>query len=269
MIHRLFTAGIALLFSLGSPSSYAASPRLDYTLVASYPHIDSVFTQGLELFQGRLYESSGLYGRSRVLSSPFPPDTTAPKDLRGVALPDWFFAEGLTFYRGRLYLLSWREGMLFVLDPHSFTLLEKHRYAGHGWGLCAQKDRLVMSDGSATLQWRDARTFAPLGSLKVHDQNGPVDKLNELECHGPYILANRWKSTEVFIISAHSGMVIARLDLSALVPPGLHEEAVLNGIAYDANDGSWLVTGKLWPNIHRIRFTLPKLAPVEAPLEQH
>ena len=32
-------------------------------------------------------------------------------------------------------------------------------------------------------------------------------------------------------------------------------DAVLNGIAYDDADGTFLLTGKLWPTIYRVQIT--------------
>jgi glutamine cyclotransferase len=29
---------------------------------------------------------------------------------------------------------------------------------------------------------------------------------------------------------------------------------VLNGLAWDADTESWLVTGKFWPELHRVQF---------------
>lgn len=261
--------------SAAVPASQA--PWLDYQVVERYPHNPAFFTQGLELYKGRLFETSGLYGRSRVLSYPFPPPEKTPAfGVKGVALPDELFAEGLTLYRDRLYVLTWREGLGLVLDAQSFTLLSRFRYAGEGWGLCYNsslknakvrnpkegnaklKDGvMVMSNGSATLQWLDPESLKVIRKVVVRDGGQPVDKLNELECHGDFVLANRWQHNDIVVIEGRSGKVLARLDLSKLTPEDLHPQAVLNGIAYDRDSNNWLVTGKLWPHIYRIQFDLP------------
>lgn len=243
--------------------TFAFSQALDYTVLDRYPHSTSLFTQGLELYQGKLFESSGLYGHSKLISRPFPPRPDAP--LRGVALDKQLFAEGLSFYRGRLYLLTWRAGLALEIDPEHFRVLKRHRYQGQGWGLCYHPTRqlFAMSDGSNQLQWRRPSDFSLVERLPVR---GPAEyqHLNELECHGEYVLANRWHSNSIAVIQADSGEVVGEIDLSELVPPGLHKEAVLNGIAYDSGDDSWLVTGKLWPHIYRIRFALPAPKPLKS-----
>jgi glutamine cyclotransferase len=242
----------------------AAANTLPYEVVGHYPHSTALFTQGLELFHGQLFESSGLYGHSKVIARPLPEGSADAEEstetLRGVTLDKSLFAEGLTFYRGRLYLLTWRAGQLLEIDPERFALLRRHRYRGQGWGICyhLRRDLFAMSNGSDEIQWRRTGDFSLVDTLTV---TGPGNNqhLNELECHGDYILANQWKQPYLLVIDARSGEVVSRLDLSALIPEGLHEEAVLNGIAYDARDNTWLVTGKLWPKIYRIRFTLPAL----------
>ena len=55
---------------------------------------------------------------------------------------------------------------------------------GEGWGLCYDGTRLVQSDGSATLRFRNPTTFAQTGALTVTLDGKPVPQLNELECVG-------------------------------------------------------------------------------------
>ncbi|WP_373083195.1 glutaminyl-peptide cyclotransferase [Zhongshania sp.] len=261
------TLRLLSLLSLLYITSSAFGNTIDYTVIASYPHQPALFTQGLELYQGRLYESSGLYGHSKIVSRSFPPK---PEDsISGTVLPSNLFAEGLTLYRGKLYMLTWRSGKGLILDPHHFNLLSVFTYEGQGWGLCAsinkeRGDYLVMSNGSDLLQWFDPNTHKLSHTVAVSDEGQAVDQLNELECLGDYIVANQWHQPHLLIIHAHSGEVLGKVDLSALALDAaqsttLDPEAVLNGIAYDADDDSWLVTGKLWPKIYRIKFDLGKL----------
>jgi glutaminyl-peptide cyclotransferase len=252
-----------------------ASPQtLTWQLVESYPHAPAAFTQGLELHGGRLYESSGLYGYSRLLSRSFPPVRADKDSLRGVALPKSVFAEGLTIYRGKVYLLTWRAGKGLIIDPAHFGLLGQFAYDGEGWGLCfhSQLGQFVLSDGSDVLKLYDPDGFNLSKQIRVHDAQRGYDHLNELECRGRYILANRWKHNTVLVIDAADGRVAGELDFSKLVaqeqaswtertlPTQSRAEAVLNGIAYDPGDDSWLIGGKLWRHIYRVKLTLPEPA---------
>jgi glutamine cyclotransferase len=259
-----FAAAFTLLTSMLSNNSYA---ELSYQLVNTYPHQATLFTQGLELYQGKLYESSGLYGYSKIVARNFPPSPT--DSIKGTVLPLNVFAEGLSQYRGKLYVLTWRGGRGLIIDPQHFKLLGVFPYEGEGWGLCAsiakgRPDHFVMSNGSNQLHWLATDTMALINTVAVTEKGEPVNQLNELECLGDYVVANQWHSNYLFIIDGRNGQVLSKLDLSALtakvnlsVP--LAPEAVLNGVAYDAGDDSWLVTGKLWPSIFRITFTLPEL----------
>ena len=258
---RLFALAILAIPNI------ACADDASYQLLNTYPHEPALFTQGLELYQGKLYESSGLYGHSKIIARKFPPSAT--DSITGTALPANIFAEGISQYRGKLYMLTWRAGRGLIIDPQHFKLLGVFPYQGQGWGLCAsivegRADHFVMSNGSDQLQRLAADTMKLLSTVTVKEDGKAIDNLNELECLGDYVVANQWHTNNLLIIDGRSGEVLKKLDLSALAsaankPTQLATEAVLNGVAYDASDDSWLVTGKLWPTIFRIKFTLPAL----------
>ena len=48
---------------------------------------------------------------------------------------------------------------------------------------------------------------------------------------------------------------IATIDAIGLLPAAeRYGTDVLNGIAYDASTDTFLITGKLWPRVFRVRF---------------
>ena len=126
-----------------------------------------------------------------------------------------------------------------------------------------------MSDGSHELRVLDPDTFNEKRRIEVHYQGKPVNKLNELEWRQGLILANHWQSDRLLAIDASSGEVLRTYDLSRLFPQAMRGAGtdVLNGIAYDQESDSWLVTGKFWPRIYRILLQLPspKAAPPSEP----
>jgi glutamine cyclotransferase len=157
-------------------------------------------------------------------------------------------------------------GRVLVLDADTLTpaLGIDLVYEGEGWGLCTTESEadqpFVMSDGTAILTIRDPDTFAARRTIEVIDGDGyPVPSLNELECVGGQVLANVWRSDRIVVIDLSTGAVAAELDLSALVPEIAEpDRAVLNGIAYRRNTGTYLVTGKLWPAMFEIAIeTVP------------
>ncbi|MEV6107785.1 glutaminyl-peptide cyclotransferase [Streptomyces sp. NPDC051940] len=219
------------------------------------PHDTSSFTQGLELKDGVLYEGTGRRGRSALYAgSPGAPP------IRAVALPADLFGEGITLVGDRVWQLTWQEGVALERDARTLKELRRVRYDGEGWGLCLQSsaERLVMSDGSATLTFRDPKTFAVRGTLPVTESGSPLARLNELECapDGRTVYANVWQTDRIVRIDTATGEVTATIDASGLLTPAERTAGadVLNGIAAIPHTDEFYVTGKLWPKLFRVRF---------------
>lgn len=232
-------------------SSFGGAERLRVQVVSIRPHDPEAYTQGLVLDRGKLYESTGLYGVSSLRE--VDPQTGEVK--RRVNLPQSFFAEGLALVGERLIQLTWQEGSAFVYDSARFERTAEHRYQGEGWGLCHDGQRLVMSDGSDRLTFRDPQTFAPTGEVRVTAAGRPVHLLNELECVDGVVYANVWQTDDILRIDPGTGKVTAVIDASGLLTPGEASRAdVLNGIAWDPAARTFLITGKLWPKMFEVRF---------------
>ncbi|GAA3246842.1 glutaminyl-peptide cyclotransferase [Pseudonocardia petroleophila] len=227
-----------------------AVPVLRPEVVAEIPHDPSAFTQGFEIADGTLYEGTGLVGSSQLRE--LDPATGAVR--RAVPLPDGVFGEGITVVGDRIWQLTWRDGVAFEWDRASLTLLRTVPLSGEGWGLCADGDRLVRSDGTALLRFHDPVTFAETGSVTVTGGGVPVTQLNELECVDGQVYANVWQTDRIVRIDPSDGRVTAEVDATGLLDPARRADAdVLNGIA-DAGNGELLLTGKLWPSTFRVRL---------------
>ncbi|WP_375446829.1 glutaminyl-peptide cyclotransferase [uncultured Fibrella sp.] len=221
--------------------------KLTYSLLQTYPHQTSSFTQGLEFDQGTLYEGTGLNGQSKLMKV----DLKSGTIQQAVSLPEQHFGEGITVVGNHVYQLTWTSGQCFrytkelVLD-NTFT------YHTQGWGLTHRDTTLIMSDGSNRLIFYTP-TFTRTGELAVYDDKGPVVNLNELEYVNGYVLANVWQTNRIVQIDLATGKVIGELRLDAILPTSIDtKENVLNGIAYRAEEGVLYVTGKNWPAL----FTL-------------
>jgi glutaminyl-peptide cyclotransferase len=244
--------------------SSATVAALTYEVLATIPHDVDAFTQGLLLSaDDRLFEATG-YDSANPESSTtvreVDPETGAV--LRSISLGRDYFGEGLALVDDRLIQLTWTEQLAFVYDLESFQQVGAFAYDGEGWGLCHDDtaDRLVMSNGSATLTFRDPESFAPLGEVVVTRAGRPVERLNELECAEGAVWANVWQTDEILRIDPASGAVTGVLDLAGIIEPDpadANTNAVLNGIAYDAAADSYLVTGKLWPTMYEIHIDEP------------
>lgn len=226
-------------------------PHLRRVVVKVLPHDRTSFTQGLEIADGLLYEGTGRRGESVVRAI----DLTTGKVRGEVRLPDDFFGEGITVTGDRIWQLTWQEGVAIERDRHTLRELRRVRYSGEGWGLCFDGRRLVMSDGSDELTFRDPRTFQPVGRVPVRLGGRPVEELNELECVDGQVWANVWGSTDIVRIDPASGQVTAVADASGLLSEEEQAQAdVLNGIAAVPGTDEFLITGKYWPWMFRVRF---------------
>lgn len=221
------------------------------------PHDPTAFTQGLEFDEGRLFESRGLFPEQEpiTLAEIDPADGST---LRELPRDGDHFAEGLTVVDGRIIQITWQSGIANVYDRDTFELLEQFTYEGEGWGICDEPDRLVMSDGTPTLTFRDTDTFEVLGTVEVDLEGQPNDDLNELECVDGLVWANLWNTNVILVIDPDTGAVVSEVDVSALADSrGRLRDGtgdVLNGIAHDPSSDTWLLTGKRWPWMFEVAF---------------
>jgi glutamine cyclotransferase len=224
------------------------------SVLRSFPHDPGAFTQGLLVHEGKVYESTGLHGRSSLRRLDLASGTVEQQ----VDLPAAFFGEGLARVGDRLFQLTWQNHVALVWDLATFRKVKEIPYEGEGWGLCFDGRRLIMSDGSSHLTLRDPVTFGAVGRLDVRRDGAPVGNLNELECVDGAIFANIWQDDHIARIDARTGEVTAWIDAAGLLSPSESQGTdVLNGIAYLPATGNLLVTGKLWPRMFEIRLPRP------------
>jgi len=228
-----------------------SSPAFRLNVVRSYPHDPRAFTQGLLLLDGKLYESTGLNGRSSVRRV----ELTSGQVEKESRLPVEFFGEGLALVGQRLIQLTWKNHKALVWDLSTLQKESEFSYDGEGWGLCFDGSHLVMSDGSDKLTLRNPNSFAKEGEVHVRLAGRPLANLNELECTGSGVYANVWQDSHIALIDAKSGEVTAWIDASGLLDSSEAAGAdVLNGIAEMASTGHLLVTGKLWPHVYEVEI---------------
>ncbi len=249
-----FSRGLlTLLLAAGCSRSTAPRPVAPETLrlrvVRSFPHDKTAFTQGLVAFDSKLYESTGLEGRSSVRRV----DPESGVVEAETVLDPKLFGEGLARVGDRLYQLTWQNGKVLVWG---LTTLKKERelaYTGEGWGLCFDGHLLVMSDGSDRLTFRDPDTFATVRDVVVRRAGEPVRQLNELECVDGLVYANIWQQAVIARIDARTGDVTGWIDASGLLTKDEAMGAdVFNGIAQIPGTRRFYVTGKLWPRLFEV-----------------
>ncbi len=240
-----------------APTAPATEPAtLAIEVLGTYPHDETAWTEGFELHDGQLLESTGREGQSTLRLTD--PATGAVTDEIPVAAN--LYAEGVTVVDGRAVQLTWKNETVLVsalpdLDPA--TVEERQdAYDGEGWGLCYDGTDLVMSNGSDQLQFRDPTTFELHRSVPVRLSGKPVANINELECVDGAVWANIWLTTTIVVIDPATGVVTATADMAELVPEQYKDDrnAVANGIAHNPDTGTFWLTGKLWPVTYEVKF---------------
>jgi glutamine cyclotransferase len=227
-----------------------SSANLRLKVLRTLPHDNRAYTQGLLMFGGKLYESTGLYGRSTLRRV----DLASGVVEQETALPAEIFGEGLARVGQRLFQLTWKNRKALVWDLATLKKTAEFSYDGEGWGLCFDGKRLVMSDGSDRLTFRNPTSFRKEGEVQVRRGGRPVVNLNELECVRGAVYANVWGQSHIARIDPTSGEVTGWIDASGLLGPSEAAAAdVLNGIAEMEGTDHLLVTGKLWPRMFEVQ----------------
>ena len=223
-----------------------------YNITNTYPHDPTAFTQGLVFENGALYEGTGREGFSSIRKV----DLTTGEILKSHKLSAKYFGEGITIFDNKIIQLTWRSNVGFVYDMNTFDLLEEFTYPTEGWGITHDGERLIMSDGTSTIYFLDPVTFDRVGSINVSENGTPIIFLNELEYIKGEIYANVWYTDSIVRIDPETGNVTGRINLTGLINPNnyAHNVNVLNGIAYDNENGRLFVTGKYWPKLFEIEL---------------
>lgn len=220
-------------------------------VVAEYPHDTGSYTQGLFFNEGQMYESTGLHGKSTFRKV----DMESGKALEKLDFDKKYFVEGSVIWEDNLYILTWESRLAFIYDANTLEYKSTWKYPREGWGITTDGKHLIASDGSANLYFMDGN-FAQKKKVLVTIEGRPVRFLNELEYIDGKIWANVYTSDEIVIINPKDGKIEGVIDCRGLLPKQLRtpDTDVLNGIAYDDEDGKIYLTGKNWPKLYEVKL---------------
>ena len=282
----LFTASLALSLACGASSNTTNQPKPNgntvntpvakappdslpvygYEIVKTYPHDQKAFTQGLFFYNGFLYESTGEEGESSLRKV----EIETGKVLQKFNLPREDFGEGIAQLNGKIFMLTWRQGLGRVFDINDFKLIKEFSYQGEGWGITTNGTDLFMTQSTHVIRVLDPETFKTVRTIPVmRDDGKPLMQINELEYIKGEIWANVWHSEDPAIlgkpnfiarIDPANGKLLGWIDLDGISPDDVKrgQENTLNGIAYDAATDRIFVTGKNWKKLFEIKLTGPK-----------
>ena len=233
--------------SLEKPKVYT------YEIVATYPHDQEAFTQGLEFYKDTLYESTGLRKKSSLRKV----DYTTGKAYKNIKVPDQYFAEGLTIVNDSLLQLTWQAGTGFIYTTENLEKIGDFSYnqSKEGWGLCNDGTSIYKSDGTERIWLLDPKTLAEKDYIQVTTNKGVKSKFNELEWVDGKIYANTYQKDGIAIINPKNGALEGVINLSGLRDKVTQHDKldVLNGIAYKPDTKQLFVTGKNWDKLFEIK----------------
>ena len=226
--------------------------RYKVEVAGEYPHDVTSYTQGLFFHGGQLYESTGQYGHSSFRKV----DLKSGKALRKLNFSRKYFVEGSVILGDKLYILTWTNKVIFVYDAETLEYKATYSYPREGWGLTADGENLIATDGSSTVYFLSPETLAVKGKVTVKADGRAMRGLNELEYIDVKIWANVYTSDMILIINPENGDVEGIVEASGLLPDALKtpDTDVLNGIAFNPSDGKIYLTGKNWPKLYEIRL---------------
>lgn len=230
-----------------------------YKIVNTFPHDKEAYTQGLEFYNGYLYEGTGQNGKSSIRKV----ELKSGKVLQKQDLDKKYFGEGITIFNNKIYQLTWKGGIGIVYDLETFDKISEFKYtkSREGWGLTNDGEKIIKSDGTERIWFLNPETLVEENYIEAYTNKQKIEELNELEYYNGKILANRWHLESIFIIDPKSGKVEGVANLKSLKEKIQQEqnlnnpsEDVLNGIAFDKENNRIFVTGKHWSKLYEIEL---------------
>ena len=227
---------------------------LKYTILNSYPHDPTSFTEGLEFYNDALYESTGLNGKSNLKKY----DYKTGKISNQIDLDSKYFGEGITIINNKLYQLTWKEKTGFIYDATTFKLEKTFTYEKdiEGWGMTNDGKFIYQTDGTEKIWKMNPDTQKMVDYVNVYSYTNKIPSINELEWIDGKIYCNVWQKDAIAVVNPVSGAVEGILDMSGLRKQVQAPNAeVLNGIAYNPKNKTIFVTGKNWDKMFEIKVS--------------
>lgn len=259
--HNNSTPDYDATLPVAKTSNLPAPQPITYTVENVYPHDPKAFLQGLEYYNGKLYEGTGQLNQSTLRIV----DLKTGKPEKEYLIPDpKVFGEGITIFNKKIYQLTWQNHKIFVYNLNDIMHpIATYNWSLEGWGITNDGTNLIISDGSSKLYYvqpDDVRKeMKTMKILTVADNTGELDSLNELEYINGYVFANRWYNNHIYKIDTANGHAVGVMDFTGLLhqydpSDNVGDEAVLNGIAYDSSTKKLYITGKDWPKLFEIKL---------------
>lgn len=238
-----------------------------FALLEILPHDPKAFTQGLTYGNNKLWEGTGLYGKSEIRHI----NPATGDSYSSTSLDAKYFGEGITYYEHpkekRLIQLSWREKTGWIYNCDTFELDSEFTYetsTGEGWGITfvPERNEFIVTDGSQYLHFWDAETLKEKKekrmAVKYDNPDGSesreISRLNEVEYVDGYLLSNVWYQDVLLKINIDTGFVEQVYNFQELYVDRAQGADCFNGISVTDKPGELWVTGKQWPHMYRVKL---------------
>ena len=225
---------------------------MTYDIVNEFSHDQNAYTQGLEIYENFLFESTGLNGKSSLRKI----NLSTGEIINMINLEYEYFGEGLTVLNDKIYQLTWKNKIGFIYDLE-LNNIGTFNYVNsrEGWGLCNDGSYIYKSDGTSKIWRLDPNTLEEIDFIDVMTDKSRIKNINELEYIDGKIYANTYQQNRdvVIVINPSNGVVENVIDFSGLRDKVLQtpDLDVMNGIAY--NKGKLFVTGKNWDKVFEVK----------------
>lgn len=225
---------------------------MTYDIVNEFSHDQNAYTQGLEIYENFLFESTGLNGKSSLRKI----NLNTGEIINMINLEYEYFGEGLTVLNDKIYQLTWKNKIGFIYDLE-LNNIGTFNYVNskEGWGLCNDGNYIYKSDGTSKIWRLDPNTLEEIDFIDVMTDKSRIKNINELEYIDGKIYANTYQQNRdvVIVINPSNGVVENVIDFSGLRDKVLQtpDLDVMNGIAY--NKGKLFVTGKNWDKVFEVK----------------
>jgi glutamine cyclotransferase len=222
-------------------------------IINTHNHDITSYTQGLEFYEGRLFEGTGQNGQSKISEINLEGEPVG----NTIKLDGTYFGEGITILDGVLFQLTYRKEKCFTysIDDSLQILPGDFSYIGQGWGLCNDGKSIIMSNGTERITFRNPETFQIERTIDVYNNDGAINQLNELEYIDGKIYANVYLTNLIVVIDPATGKILEQINCEELEVQGRGNGDVLNGIAYNPETKKTYLTGKLWNKMFEVELS--------------
>ena len=229
---------------------------------------NKIYTQGLFFSDDKksIYESGGLYGESRIIQLKYP----SLEIIKETKMNYNYFGEGIAKCDNFIYQLTWRERKIIKYD---YNTLEKINEINmdyqmkEGWGLSIsnKENELFATDGSDKIFRLDCnQNLKVIDIIHVKFNGHSVKYLNDLIYNNGFIYLNIYLDNRIAKVNIENGEIIKFYSMQNLIEyefkkgilttSNFYKGDVLNGIAYNDKNKSFLITGKRWGYMYEIVF---------------